>query len=145
MTKKFEEDDYYFSLLKIKEVVRKVIEKGVETEKKELMMILRCKMKSANYAIYHELNNRIEHKLRISVYVFDREGCIYPDKTASKTPLNITLLRDMFKVNKTIIRPKYVDNKIDRKRDIARQHAKERNDEGDYPKEIKMGEILIPP
>ena len=51
MPKKFEEDEYYFSLLKIKEVVRKVIEKGLETEKKELMMILRCKMKSANYAI----------------------------------------------------------------------------------------------
>ena len=55
-------------------------------------MILRCKTKAANYAIYHELNNRIEHKLRISVYVFDKEGCIYPDKTASKTPLNITLV-----------------------------------------------------
>ena len=63
MPKKFEDDDYYFSLLKIKEVTRKVIEKGVEIEKKELMMILRCKLKSANYAIYHELNNRIEHKL----------------------------------------------------------------------------------
>ena len=102
-------------------------------------------MKSANYAIYHELNNRIEHKLRISVYVFDKEGCIYPDKTASKTPLNITLLREMFKVNKSIARPKYVDNKIDRKQNIARQHARERDDEGDYPKEIKMGEILMPP
>ena len=145
MPKKFEDDDYYFSLLKIKEVVRKVVEKGAEIEKKELMMILRCKMKSANYAIYHELNNRIEHKLRISVYVFDKEGCIYPDKTASKTPLNIALLREMFKVNKSIPRPKYVDNKTDRKRGIARQHAKERNDEGDFPKEIKMGEIFMPP
>ena len=81
----------------------------------------------------------------MSVYAFDIEGCIYPDKTASKTPLNITLLRDMFKVNKSIIRPKYVDNKSDRKKDIARQHAKGRNNEGDYPKEIKMGEILMPP
>ena len=41
MPKKLEEDDYYFSLLKIKEVARKVIEKGEEIEKKE-MMILRC-------------------------------------------------------------------------------------------------------
>ena len=48
MPKKFEEDDHYFSLLKIKEVVRRVEDKGVETEKKELMMILRCKTKSAN-------------------------------------------------------------------------------------------------
>ena len=76
MPKKFEEDEYYFSLLKIKKVVQKVTENGAEVEKKELMMILRCKMKSANYAIYHEHNNRIEHKLRISVYVFDKEGCL---------------------------------------------------------------------
>ena len=145
MPKKNEEDDYYFSLLKIKEVVRKVIDKGEEIEKKELMMILRCKVKAANYAIFYELYNRIEHKLRISVYVFDKEGCIYPDKTASKTPLNIDLLREMFRVNKSITRPKYVDNKTDRKRGIARAHAKERNDDGDFPKEIKMGEILMPP
>ena len=127
MPKKFEEDEYYFSLLKIKEVVQTSVEKGVEVEKKQLMMIVRWKIKSANYAIYHELNNRIEHKLRMSVYVFDKEGCIYPDKTASKTPLNVD--RDMFKVNKSVIRPKYVDNKVDRKREIARQHAKERKHE----------------
>ena len=105
MPKKFEKDEYYFSLLKIKKVARKVTEKGAEVEKKELMMILRCKTKLANYAIYHELNNRIEHKLRISVYVFKKEGCIYPDKMASKTLLNVTLLRDIFKVNKTITDP----------------------------------------
>ena len=108
-------------------------------------MILRCKMKSANYAIYHELNNRVEHKLRMNVYVFDKEGCIYPDKTSSKTPLNIEILSDMFKVNKSITRPKYVDNKVNRKREIARQHAKEKDREGGYPKEIRMGEILMPP
>ena len=83
MPRTFEEDDYYFSLLKVKEVVRRVIERGVE---KELMMILRCKLKSANFAIYHALNNRVEHKLRISVYVFDKEGCIYPDKRRAKHP-----------------------------------------------------------
>ena len=38
-----------------------------------------------------------------------------------------------------------MDNKVDRKRDIARQHVKERDYEGGYPKEIKMGEILMPP
>ena len=73
-----------------------------------------------------------------------RKGA-YNQINGEQTPLNITLLSDMFKMNRSIIRPKYVDNKIDRKRDIARQHAKERDDEGDYPKEIKMGEILMPP
>ena len=52
----------------------------------------------------------------------------------------------MFKANKSIIRPKYVDNKVDRRREIARQHAKEKDyEEEGYPKEIKMGEILMPP
>ena len=62
------------------------------------------------------------------MYVFDKEGCIYPDKTASKTPLNMKVLRDMFPVNRSIIRPKYIDNKENRKRNIARKHARERDD-----------------
>ena len=51
----------------------------------------------------------------------------------------------MFPINRSIIRPKYIDNKENRKRNIARHHAREKADEGDYPKEIKMGEILMPP
>ena len=49
-----------------------------------------------------------EHKLRISVYVFDKEGSMYPNKTASKTPLNVALFGGMFKMNTSITRPKYV-------------------------------------
>ena len=90
MPKKNEEDEYYFSLFKVKEVTQEV--EGTSKKKKELMIILRCKDKSANYAIYYDLNNRVEHKLRMSVYVFDKKGCMYPDKTASKTPSNVAVL-----------------------------------------------------
>ena len=125
MPKKFEEDEYYFSLFKIKEVKSTNEEKDTEKKKKELMIILRGKNKAANYAIYYDLNNRVEHKLRMSVYVFDKEGCMYPDKTASKTPLNVAILSEMFKVNTSIKRPKYVENKTSRK-DIARQGTREK-------------------
>ena len=143
MPKKNEDDEYYFSLFKIKEVTQG-IEEGNTSKKKELMIILRCKNKAANYAVYYDINNRVEHKMRISVYVFDKEGCMYPDKTASKTPLNIAVLSEMFKVNATITRPKYVDNKLNR-REVARRQTKERNSEEGYPKEIKMGELQLPP
>ena len=72
MPKKFKDDEYYFSLLKIKEVAQTVVEKDTIKERKELMMILRCKVKSANYAIYHDLKNRVEHKSLMSVRV--RQG-----------------------------------------------------------------------
>ena len=143
MPRKDEDDEYYFSLFKIKEVT-KGIEEGNTSKKKELMIILRCKNKAANYAIYYDLNNKVEHKLRMSVYVFDKEGCMYPDKTASKTPLNITVLNEMFKANTTISRPKYVDNKLNR-REVVRTQTRERINEDGYPKEIKMGEIQLPP
>ena len=68
-----------------------------------------------------------------------------PRQNGKQDPLNVEVFRNMFKVNKSVIRPKYVDNKVDRKREIARQHAKERKCEEGYPKEIKMGEILMPP
>ena len=144
MPKKNEEDDYYFSLLKVKEVTQETEREVTRKKKSELMIVLRCKNKTANYAIYYDLNNKVEHKMRISVYVFDREGCMYPDKTASKTPLNVTVLNEMFEANKSITRPRYVDNKPNR-RDVARKQSKEKINEDGYSKEIKIGEIQLPP
>ena len=103
----------------------------VQEQSSELCDLLRLKQQS-------------QHKLRISVNVFDKEGCMYPDKSASKTPLNVAILNEMFKVNRSITRPKYVDNKSNR-RDIARQSNRERTNEGGYPKKIKSGELLLPP
>ena len=60
-----EDDEYYFSLFKVKEVTQAVKE-GDTSKKKELMIILRCKNKAANNAIYYEINNRVEHKLRMT-------------------------------------------------------------------------------
>ena len=108
------------------------------------MMILRSKAKPANYSIDHELNNRVEHRLRLSAYIFDEEGCVYQDKTASKTPLDVTKMRALFRPNPMIKNTKYVDNKEERKREETRQHMKVKY-RGGYHKEIKMGEILMHP
>ena len=134
MANKDGEDEEYFQLLKIKEVVQNVEKEGPKVERKELMILLRCKERSAHYPIYLPLNNKVEHSLRMSVYVFYEEGCIYPDKTPSKNPLNVASLRKLFKPNKSIRNPKLVDNKIERRRVIARRHARYKIKEGGFPK-----------
>ena len=50
----------------------------------------------------------------------------------------------MFRPNPTITKPKLVDNSEERKRKETRHHMKAKY-KGGYPKEIKMGEILMPP
>ena len=108
------------------------------------MMILNCKVRAAIYSIYHDLNNRVERRLRLSAYIYDEEGCVYPDKSAKKTPLDIKKLRSMFILNPNILNPVLIDNKEERKREETRLHKKPRY-KGGFPKEIKMGQILMPP
>ena len=137
-------DEDYFELLKVKEVEFETEERGVQVQHKELIMILNCKERVANYSIYHELNNRVERRLRLSSYIFDEKGCVYPDKTARKTPLDANKLRAMFKPNPTFTNPILIDNKEERKREETRIHKKPRY-KGGFPKEIEMGQILMPP
>ena len=82
-------DEEYFDLLKVKEVEFETEEMGVQVRHKEIIMILNCKVRAASYSIYHDLNNRVERRIRLSAYIFDEEGCVYPDKSAKKTPLDI--------------------------------------------------------
>ena len=113
-------------------------------------MILNCKVRAANYSIYHDLKNRVERRLRLIAYIFDEEGCVYPDKTAKKTPLNVAVLREIFKPNLAITNPVLIDNKEERKREETR-HNKKPKYKGGFPKEIfvitanKIGQILMPP
>ena len=79
-------DEEYFNLLKVKEVEYENEERGVLVKHKELMMILNCKVRAANNSVYHELNNRVERRLRLSAYIFDEEGCVYSDKSAKRRP-----------------------------------------------------------
>ena len=109
-------NEEYFDLLKVKEVEFETEERGVLVKHKELIMILNCKEKAANYSIYHELNNRVERRLRLSAYIFDEEGCVYPDKSAKKTPLDKNKLRAMFISNPFIRNQVFIDNKGERKR-----------------------------
>ena len=50
----------------------------------------------------------------------------------------------MFKPNPAITNPILIDNKEERKREETRLHKKPRY-RGGFPKEIKMGEVLMPP
>ena len=120
----------------MKEVEFETDEKGVQVRHIELMMILNCKERVANYSVYHELNNRVERRIRLSANIFDEEGCVYPDKTARKTPLDANKLRTMFKPNPAITNPVLIDNKEERKREETRLHKKP-SDRGVFPKEIK--------
>ena len=72
-------DEEYFDLLKVKEVEFEIEERGAQVLHKELIMIFNCKVRADNYSIYHDLNNRVERSLRLSAYIFDEEGCVYPD------------------------------------------------------------------
>ena len=165
-------DEDYFDLLKVKEVeieekgvqvlqkelimmlnckvraanysIFEIEERGVQVLQKELIMMLNCKVRAANNSVYHELKNRVERRLRLSVYIFDEEGCVYPDKSAKKTPLDINKLRVVFKPNPNIRDPILIDNKGERKREETRLHKKPRY-KGGFPKEIKMGQVLMPP
>ena len=103
-------DEDYFELLKVKEVEFETEERGVQGRNREIMMILNCKVRATNYLIYHDLNNRVERRLRISAYIFDEEGCVYLDKSARKTPLNLTKLRSMFVLNPAITKPSSPSN-----------------------------------
>ena len=137
-------DQDYFNLLKVKEVEFELEERGAQVLQKEFIMILNCKVRAANYSVYHELNNRVESRLRLAVYIFDEEGCVYPDKSAKKTPLDVDKLRSIFKPNPNIRHPILVDNKGERKREETGLHKKPRY-KGGFPKEIKMGQVLMPP
>ena len=98
-------DENYFDLLKVKEVEFETEERGILVRHKELMIILNCKIRAANYSIYHDLINRVERRLRLSAYIFDEEGCVFPDKTAKINPLNVAALRAMFKPNPAVTNP----------------------------------------
>ena len=129
-------DEDYFELLKVKVVEFETKENGKQVRHKELMMILNCKEKTANYSIYHEINTQVERRLRLSAYKFDEEGCVYPDKSARKTPLDLTTIRELFKPNPTIKKTVLVDHKEERNKEETRLHKKPRY-KGGLPKEIK--------
>ena len=91
--------------------------------------------------IFHDLNNRVEHKLRMSVYVFDKERCMYPDKTASKPPLNVAVLGEIFKVNhKTQVRRQQAEQKR-----YSKTRYEKKNERRWVPKRHKNGQLLLPP
>ena len=101
--------DERLELLKVTEVFTMVEERGRDVEKSEWFIVLRCSSTDANHAVYHHLNQRVEHKTRMSAYVFDVERCMYPNKTCSFTPIDAAKLRQECGPIKKIRHPNLID------------------------------------
>ena len=63
------------TLYKVRKVRVPAEEEGRAIIRTELMIILKCKISDAHHAIYRDLNQTTETKLRIGVYTFDTRGC----------------------------------------------------------------------
>ena len=69
------------SLLKIRKIKVAAEERGRRKIRTEIMKIIRCVLNEAHYAIYRTLKLTVSYKLRLGVYVFDHDGCKYPDRS----------------------------------------------------------------
>ena len=64
---------------------------GRKIVRTEVMMIVQCQLVTAHQAIYRMLNQIAATRLRIGVYVFDHDGCQYPDRTMCYEPIDTRL------------------------------------------------------
>ena len=118
-------------------------EEGRSIIRTELMIFVRCTLSDAHHAIYRELNQKVATRLRLSAYVFDLQGCKYPDRTVSGLPINIQQIRERLQVNPNMKNPVYIDIKADRARAEDRQHQSKRL-KGGYPVEKITGKADLP-
>ena len=130
-------------LFKIRTTQVPAEEEGRYIIRTELMIFVQCKFSDAHHAIYRELNQKVETRLRLSAYVFDVRGCKYPDRTMSSLPINVQQIRDRLQVNSSITDPIYIDFKNDRARVEDRQHRSKKI-KGDYPVERVTGKADVP-
>ena len=106
------------------------------------MMIVQCQLVTAHQAIYRTLNQIAATRLRIEVYVFDHDGCQYPDRTMCYEPIDTRLFANNARVNKLMLNPVFIDIKEDRARAEERQHVSKI--EGGYPVSRLVGTTDIP-
>ena len=76
-----DDDDDGLNLFKIRRVPVNAMVDGNMIIRMEVMIILKCEFCDAHQAIYRTLNQTVATRLRIGVYVFDHDGCQYPDRT----------------------------------------------------------------
>ena len=110
------------TLFKARKVRVQAEEEGRTIFRTELMIVVKCEISDAHHAIYRNLNQITETKLRIGVYTFDTRGCKYPDRTMSSLPIDVQQIFDRLQVNKSIRDPIYIDNKEDRVRTENQPH-----------------------
>ena len=108
----------------------------------EVMIILHCAFCDAHQAIYRTLNQTVATRLRIGVYVFDNDGCQYPDRTMCGEAIDTRLFANNARVNKSIMHPIFIDEKKDRARKESRNHLSKV--QGGYPVARILGTTDIP-
>ena len=106
------------------------------------MIILHCAFCDAHQAIYRTLNQTVATRLRIGVYVFDNDGCQYPDRTMCGEAIDTRLFANNARVNKSIMHPIFIDEKKDRARKESRNHLSKV--QGGYPMARILGTTDIP-
>ena len=130
------------NLFKIRKVLVRTEFKGRKIIRPEVMLIAQCQLATAHQAIYRTLNQTVATRLRIGVYVFDHDGCQYPDRTMCHVPIDTRLFANNSRVNKLVLDPIFVDIKEDRARIEERQHVSKI--EGGYPVARLVGTTDIP-
>ena len=80
------------NLFKIRQVLVRAEVKGRKVIRQEVMMTVQCQLVTAHQAIYRMLNQTVATRLRIGVYVFDHDGCQYPDRTMCYEPIDTRLI-----------------------------------------------------
>ena len=130
------------NIFKIRRVLVRTKVKGRKVIRPEVMMIVQCQLVTAHQAIYRMLNQTAATRLRLDVYVFDRDGCQYPDRTMCYEPIDTRLFANNARVNKLILNPVFIDTKEDRARAEERQHVSKI--EGGYPVARLVGTTDIP-
>ena len=88
------------------------------------------------------LNQTAATKLRVGVYIFDYDGCQYPDRTMCYEPLDTRLFANNARVNRSIMNPVFIDIKETRARTEGRQYVSKI--QGGYPVARLVGTTDIP-
>ena len=108
----------------------------------EVMISVQCQLVTAHQAIYRMLNHIAAARLRIGVYVFDQDGCQYPDRTMNYEPIDTRLFSNNARVNRSVVNPVFVDVKEGRARAEERRHVSKI--QGGYPVSRLVGTTDIP-
>ena len=108
----------------------------------EIMILVQCEFCDTHQAIYRTLNQTVATRLRVGVYVFDHDGCQYPDRKMCGEAIVTRLFANNSKVNKSVLNPIFIDVKEDRARMENRSHISKV--QGGYPVARILGTTVIP-